>query len=85
MGESSLLRCISVRHLFPLLPRFGSDMATSDVLDGGMVTLAIYTLNFFHPGRLLSGGEDVSNQFLGVETREMRAKFSPDASSSNIV
>jgi hypothetical protein len=26
--------------------------STSDVLDGGMVTLAIFTLNIFHPGFL---------------------------------
>lgn len=25
----------------------------SDVLDGAMITLAMYTLNFLHPGRLL--------------------------------
>jgi hypothetical protein len=33
----------------------------TDVLDGGMVTLAIYTLNFFHPGFLL-GHFDPSEQ-----------------------
>ena len=27
---------------------------TVDVLDGGMVTLAIFTYNFFHPGYLLA-------------------------------
>lgn len=25
----------------------------TDVLDGGMITLAIFTLNFVHPGRFL--------------------------------
>jgi hypothetical protein len=40
-----------------------------DVLDGGMVTLAIFTYNFLHPGFLLAtsgnerfaGKEEVSN------------------------
>ncbi|EIN12984.1 RTA1-like protein [Punctularia strigosozonata HHB-11173 SS5] len=27
-----------------------------NVLDGAMITIAMFTLNFFHPGRLLSGG-----------------------------
>ncbi|KAF7370055.1 RTA1-like protein [Mycena sanguinolenta] len=30
-----------------------------NVLDGGMVTLAIFTINFAHPGRLLGSGNDV--------------------------
>jgi hypothetical protein len=29
-----------------------------NVFDGAMITLAIYTLNFFHPGRLLSSEEE---------------------------
>lgn len=29
-------------------------MFATDVLDGGMIVLAIYTINFFHPGLLLA-------------------------------
>lgn len=29
-----------------------------DFLDGVMIILAMYTLNFFHPGRLLGKNED---------------------------
>jgi hypothetical protein len=29
-----------------------------DVLDGGMVTIAIFTYNFFHPGPLLATSEE---------------------------
>jgi hypothetical protein len=30
-----------------------TDYYSADVLDGAMVTLAMYTFNFFHPGWLL--------------------------------
>ena len=44
--------------MYPLLPSdlFIFDMGP-DVLDGAMVTLAIFTLNFFHPGFLLGRRE----------------------------
>lgn len=31
-----------------------------DIFDGAMVVLAMYTLNFFHPGRLLFSQPDDS-------------------------
>ena len=31
-----------------------ADDETSDVLDGAMIVLAMYTLNVFHPARLLN-------------------------------
>jgi hypothetical protein len=30
-----------------------ADTCTTDVFDGAMIVLAMYTLNFFHPGVLL--------------------------------
>lgn len=55
MDESSPRRFISVcAHLndqetWSLLTR----RSFTDVLDGAMIVLATYTLNIFHPGRLL--------------------------------
>jgi hypothetical protein len=50
-----LLSIYSGAHLFIHL--------RSDVLDGAMITLAMFTLNFFHPGCLLAEAwEDTSNQ-----------------------
>lgn len=77
MESSFLPRCILVRHL----PRFALLLLTyitTDVFDGAMITLAIYTLNFFHPGFLLNGppSEGVA------ESREMTAKLYGASSSS---
>jgi len=52
---------------------------TPDILDGGMVTLAIYTLNFAHPGLLLfrrfpkesSTPRSSSNDTTGASTPKM--------------
>jgi hypothetical protein len=35
-------------------------ISPADVLDGAMITLAIYTLNFIHPGVLLRGGSSTN-------------------------
>ncbi|PPQ85349.1 hypothetical protein CVT25_000640, partial [Psilocybe cyanescens] len=34
--------------------QLGNPLCASDVLDGAMIVLAIYTINIFHPGMLLS-------------------------------
>jgi len=52
LGESSPRKFISVRH--SSLFRFQALICYSDVLDGAMIVLAIYTLNFAHPGVLLA-------------------------------
>jgi hypothetical protein len=44
---------------------FINTMVSTDVLDGGMVTIAIFTYNFFHPGCLLALPNDG-----GAEKRE---------------
>lgn len=48
-----------------------SNFSPLDVLDGAMIVLAIYTLNFFHPGFLLR------------ETPTERTAYYPMASRSN--
>ncbi len=59
---SYLLKYTSVRDDLPLLICLAADSLHStlyeDVLDGGMITLATYTLNFLHPGTLLGGGRE---------------------------
>ena len=46
-----------------LLRLFSLTINEQDVLDGGMVTIAIFTYNFFHPGCLLPSPKDqVVNQ-----------------------
>ena len=50
--------------IVPSLPQ-DPDETTLDVLDGAMVTLAIYAFNFTHPGRLL--GSNSTNK-LNSET-----------------
>ena len=52
-GGLSQLKSSSVR--FPISQLFVNQLKTtfSDVLDGAMITLAMYTMNFAHPGLLL--------------------------------
>lgn len=46
--NASLLQCVFFHSACVSLPyKFAR---STDVLDGGMVVLAIYTLNFVHPG-----------------------------------
>ena len=35
----------------------------TDVFDGMLVTLAMYTLNFMHPGRLLRATEQMQSSY----------------------
>ena len=48
-------RFTSVRRRLLVFGLILITISLTDVLDGGMVTLAIYTLNLAHPGRLLQG------------------------------
>ncbi|KAJ3543830.1 hypothetical protein NM688_g5815 [Phlebia brevispora] len=41
-----------------------------NVFDGAMVTLAMYTLNVFHPGRLLFSQPDVSQVFVNATEKD---------------
>lgn len=50
---SSPHRCISVSFCPISVRGSDSDVIILDVLDGGMIVLAMYTLNIFHPGFLL--------------------------------
>jgi hypothetical protein len=44
--------CPSLRSIEPP-SHYKSQIATVDVLDGAMITLAIYTINLVHPGHFL--------------------------------
>ena len=50
-----------------------------DVLDGGMVTIAIYSLNFFHPGTLLAHVQPPRKQ--DVESVQMQSSATLTGSS----
>ena len=55
-GELSQLKSFSVRFLSQLFVNQTENDCSphlSDVLDGAMITLAMYTMNFAHPGLLL--------------------------------
>ena len=73
-GGLSQLKSFSVRFLSQLFVnklKMIFSPSLSDVLDGAMITLAMYTMNFAHPGLLLgrvkglpkiqSGGSSNSN------------------------
>ena len=45
--------CSTLCHRHRLL---GSNLNFTDWLDGGMITLAFFTINFFHPGLLIGPG-----------------------------
>ncbi|KAF7985352.1 hypothetical protein HWV62_6571 [Athelia sp. TMB] len=49
-----------------------------NIFDGAMVTLAIFTLNFFHPGRLLNTPVDYESR----DSLEMNQKLSATTSTS---
>ena len=58
-AASSERKCTSVRPLFSSYIRASylqHDLSYADVLDGAMITLATFTLNFLHPGWLLGEG-----------------------------
>ncbi|KAG2336296.1 hypothetical protein BDR05DRAFT_971133 [Suillus weaverae] len=46
--------CIFIRSIY-------CTVELADWLDGAMVTLAIYTLNFFHPGIWLNKGDPTAH------------------------
>ncbi|KZP25058.1 RTA1 like protein [Athelia psychrophila] len=78
--------CLYVRAVYRLIELSdgwnGTVIATQiyfNVFDGAMVTLAIYTLNFFHPGRLLN-----APKYTALESQEMVGKY-PAASSTDAV
>jgi hypothetical protein len=58
--------------------RIISTQVLFNVLDGAMITLALYTLNFFHPAYLLGPGKGPSPPFNHAETRN-----SSDAASNS--
>ena len=43
----------------------------SDVLDGAMIVLASFTLNFFHPGLLLGRGDTWNRKHYEPETKSL--------------
>ena len=49
LSRSGLVR-ISAQ---PVQERYSRSLCSSDIFDGTMVVLAVYTLIIFHPGRLL--------------------------------
>jgi hypothetical protein len=51
--HSSLFQCEKKNPLFAEDVSLMDPFSSIDVLDGGMVTLAMWTLNIFHPGLLL--------------------------------
>src|ERR1700683_3425546 len=53
MEESSQPRCTSVGLILVMSLKYPDFVPSVDVLDGGMITLAIATLNFIHPGQFL--------------------------------
>jgi hypothetical protein len=56
MEELSVTSFISVRHISFFSAYYHSQLLTDnlvDVLDGAMVTIAMYTINIGHPGFLL--------------------------------
>lgn len=53
MAMSSQRRCTSVSHGIHISLHCFTHETIADVLDGGMIILTIYTLNFLHPGFLL--------------------------------
>lgn len=44
-----------------------NDTASTDVLDGAMITLAMYTLNIFHPGYLLPQARAIADDSHSLE------------------
>jgi len=46
----------------------------TDAFDGGTVTLAIFTLNVFHPGVLLRGEDKLEPDFSKVSTEELESE-----------
>ncbi|KAG2336302.1 hypothetical protein BDR05DRAFT_971134 [Suillus weaverae] len=54
--------CIFIRSIYCTVELAGFNTLLSiDWLDGAMVTLAIYTLNFFHPGIWLNKGDPTAH------------------------
>lgn len=67
---SSVLKFGSVSHQLKLTD-WPLTRDLTDVFDGAMITLAIYTMNFFHPGRLLNHlgvGKPRGQRAVDVET-----------------
>lgn len=56
----------------------------TDVLDGAMVTLAIYTLNFAHPGFLLAEPQTKAVSDYPLSTGDSERKF-PGSPASEVV
>ncbi|KZP31391.1 RTA1-domain-containing protein [Athelia psychrophila] len=79
--------CLYVRAIYRLIELSdgwnGTVIATQNyfnVFDGAMVTLAIFTLNFFHPGRLLNAPVE----YAAPETQEMVGKHSTVSSTDAV-
>jgi hypothetical protein len=51
-----------------------------DTFDGAMIVLATYSLNIFHPGRLLSGYDELERVEVGVADKD-KISHSPSAQS----
>jgi len=66
--------CFSIRAIYRIIEFAGGwngrvehTQVLFNVFDGAMITLAMYAINFFHPGRLLaSEGEDAEMEYINV-------------------
>lgn len=60
LGLSSVHKGISVSGLWEFNCLFTNILTKIDILDGGMVVVAMYSLNIFHPGLLVVGASEHS-------------------------
>ena len=56
----------------------------TDVLDGAMIVLAIYTLNFFHPGILLMGDNSSDSGAEGKHSDETQGYLMAGLSGTDV-
>jgi hypothetical protein len=64
--DPGVLQCVGANQLLGCSPNL---KFSTDVLDGAMVTLAIYTLNFAHPGVLLRDFGNINEKASGSSIR----------------
>ena len=50
----------------------------ADVFDGSMIVLAMYTLNFFHPGFFLQLPDDLTPSLTGSDDIDLTERLKPE-------